>query len=87
MSKSYLSWGAAAAVWLLVGWSGPADAANMVVVGTGGVTGVYYPVGGAICRLMNASRSFRLRGGQNSKAPKGVDHTDTITSVTLVYTF
>ena len=36
---------------------------------------------------MNASRPFRLRGGQNSKVPKGVDHTDTIASVTLVYTF
>ena len=36
---------------------------------------------------MNASCPFRLRGGQNSKAPKGVDHTDTIASVTLVYTF
>jgi uncharacterized protein len=29
---------------------------RFVSVGTGGVTGVYYPVGGAICRLMNQTR-------------------------------
>jgi TRAP transporter TAXI family solute receptor len=29
---------------------------RFVSVGTGGVTGVYYPVGGAICRLMNQNR-------------------------------
>ncbi|MGF7159673.1 hypothetical protein FHS85_001292 [Rhodoligotrophos appendicifer] len=28
-----------------------------VIVGTGGVTGVYYPVGGAICRVVNEKRS------------------------------
>ena len=30
---------------------------KFVTVGTGGVTGVYYAVGGAICRLMNKSRA------------------------------
>jgi TRAP transporter TAXI family solute receptor len=30
-----------------------ARAAEFVTIGTGGMTGVYYPVGGAICRLMN----------------------------------
>lgn len=29
---------------------------QFISIGTGGVTGVYYPVGGAICRLMNQSR-------------------------------
>src|SRR5690606_41862974 len=29
---------------------------RFVSVGTGGVTGVYYPVGGALCRLMNQTR-------------------------------
>jgi TRAP transporter TAXI family solute receptor len=29
---------------------------RFVTIGTGGVTGVYYAVGGAICRLMNKSR-------------------------------
>ncbi len=34
-----------------------AQAANrFVTIGTGGVTGVYYPTGGAICRLVNKSR-------------------------------
>src|SRR5664280_2876183 len=30
---------------------------KFVTIGTGGVTGVYYAVGGAICRLMNKSRA------------------------------
>jgi TRAP transporter TAXI family solute receptor len=36
----------------------PAQAAEQtfVTIGTGGVTGVYYPTGGAICRLVNKSR-------------------------------
>ena len=29
---------------------------NFVSIGTGGVTGVYYPTGGAICRLVNKNR-------------------------------
>ncbi len=34
-----------------------ANAANeFVTIGTGGVTGVYYPTGGAICRLVNKGR-------------------------------
>ncbi|MGB0670472.1 MAG: TAXI family TRAP transporter solute-binding subunit [Rhodospirillales bacterium] len=36
----------------------PAKAADQsfVTIGTGGVTGVYYPTGGAICRLVNKNR-------------------------------
>lgn len=35
----------------------PATAAeNIVTLGTAGVTGVYYPAGGAICRLVNRTR-------------------------------
>ncbi|SFG52802.1 hypothetical protein SAMN04488020_102456 [Palleronia marisminoris] len=30
---------------------------NFITIGTGGVTGVYYPTGGAICRLVNRDRS------------------------------
>jgi uncharacterized protein len=30
---------------------------RFVTIGTGGVTGVYYPTGGAICRLVNKERS------------------------------
>lgn len=29
---------------------------NFITIGTGGVTGVYYPAGGAICRLVNKDR-------------------------------
>ena len=37
---------------------GSANAAEQrfITIGTGGVTGVYYPTGGAICRLVNKSR-------------------------------
>jgi uncharacterized protein len=34
----------------------PAMATEFVTIGTGGVTGVYYPTGGAICRLVNKGR-------------------------------
>ncbi|PID46946.1 MAG: C4-dicarboxylate ABC transporter substrate-binding protein [Proteobacteria bacterium] len=34
----------------------PAMAQQFISIGTGGVTGVYYPTGGAICRLVNKGR-------------------------------
>ncbi|MDD3519032.1 MAG: TAXI family TRAP transporter solute-binding subunit [Chromatiales bacterium] len=34
---------------------------RFVTIGTGGVTGVYYPTGGAICRLVNQDRDAGLR--------------------------
>jgi TRAP transporter TAXI family solute receptor len=36
----------------------PTQAADQqfVTIGTGGVTGVYYPTGGSICRLVNKGR-------------------------------
>jgi len=34
----------------------PLMATEFVTIGTGGVTGVYYPAGGAICRLMNKNK-------------------------------
>jgi TRAP transporter TAXI family solute receptor len=36
--------------------SAPAVASEFITIGTGGVTGVYYPTGGAICRLVNKNR-------------------------------
>ncbi|MEM9579365.1 MAG: TAXI family TRAP transporter solute-binding subunit, partial [Pseudomonadota bacterium] len=35
---------------------GAASAQEFISIGTGGVTGVYYPTGGAICRLVNRDR-------------------------------
>lgn len=42
----------------IAGASSPANAQDQqfVSIGTGGVTGVYYPTGGAICRLVNKNR-------------------------------
>jgi TRAP transporter TAXI family solute receptor len=34
-----------------------AQAQKYITIGTGGVTGVYYPAGGAICRLVNKDRA------------------------------
>jgi len=36
--------------------AGAASADEFITIGTGGVTGVYYPTGGAICRLVNKDR-------------------------------
>ena len=41
---------------LMAGAMATATAAEFISIGTGGITGVYYPTGGAICRLMNKSR-------------------------------
>jgi TRAP transporter TAXI family solute receptor len=35
-----------------------AQAEEFITIGTGGITGVYYPVGGAICRLVNKDRKI-----------------------------
>src|ERR1051326_7876298 len=48
----------AATVLALASLAAPATAQQkFVTIGTGGVTGVYYAVGGAICRLMNKDRA------------------------------
>ena len=36
--------------------AGGAIAEEFITIGTGGITGVYYPTGGAICRLVNKGR-------------------------------
>ena len=46
-----------AAAGLALSVSAPAAVAEeFITIGTGGVTGVYYPTGGAICRLVNQGR-------------------------------
>lgn len=48
---------AGAAVAATMGLAGAASAQQtFITIGTGGVTGVYYPTGGAICRLVNKGR-------------------------------
>ncbi len=73
---------AAAMLGLLATGTASAQEQRFVSVGTGGVTGVYYPVGGAICRLMNQNRretgircSVESTGGSvfNVNAIKGGD--------------
>ena len=46
----------AVAVALSLAVSAPAQEQKFVTIGTGGVTGVYYAVGGAVCRLLNKER-------------------------------
>jgi TRAP transporter TAXI family solute receptor len=46
--------GVAVAVTLSV----PVFATQFITIGTGGVTGTYYPTGGAICRMMNKNRKI-----------------------------
>jgi len=43
-------------VTLAVTLSVPVFATQFITIGTGGVTGTYYPTGGAICRMMNKNR-------------------------------
>ncbi|MDV2967123.1 TAXI family TRAP transporter solute-binding subunit [Nitratireductor aquimarinus] len=73
---------AAAMLGSLATGTASAQEQRFVSVGTGGVTGVYYPVGGAICRLMNQNRretgircSVESTGGSvfNVNAIKGGD--------------
>lgn len=55
MSKFWMATAAAAA--MMVGGAAQAQEQSFISIGTGGVTGVYYPAGGAICRLVNRDRA------------------------------
>ncbi|MEM1298334.1 MAG: TAXI family TRAP transporter solute-binding subunit [Pseudomonadota bacterium] len=53
----FTAFGLAAGAALALGLAAPAQAEQKFIsIGTGGVTGVYYPTGGAICRLVNKDR-------------------------------
>jgi hypothetical protein len=61
--------GTALAAATALGAGGAAAQDTFVTIGTGGVTGVYYPTGGAICRLVNRGRSEHgIRCGVESTA-------------------
>ena len=60
-------------------------AAKIITVGTGGVTGVYFPAGGAICRLVNQTQRFHdLRCLVESTAGS-VDNTRRVLEGTLEF--
>ncbi len=44
----------------------PANAAEFITIGTGGVTGVYYPTGGALARLVNEATKRKIRASVES---------------------
>ncbi len=58
LKKTLISAAMAAGV-MAAGLTAPTtvSAESFITIGTGGVTGVYYPTGGAICRLVNKDRS------------------------------
>ncbi|WP_050567485.1 TAXI family TRAP transporter solute-binding subunit [Vibrio sagamiensis] len=45
-----------AACGLVLPWSQPIQAKEFITMGTGGVTGIYYPAGAAVCKLINTHR-------------------------------
>ncbi len=49
--------GAVFAAGLITAGAASAAEQQFITIGTGGVTGVYYPTGGAICRLVNKNRN------------------------------
>ncbi|MFP7571084.1 TAXI family TRAP transporter solute-binding subunit [Marivita sp. S2033] len=55
MYKSFAA-GLAAVASIAFGGAAMAQDQQFISIGTGGVTGVYYPTGGAICRLVNRDR-------------------------------
>ncbi len=55
-AKTFLKGAVAAAAFTIIGAAGAAAQQQFISIGTGGVTGVYYPTGGAICRLVNKDR-------------------------------
>ena len=56
LSKGAFLGTAALVATLGLGTATTASANTFITIGTGGVTGVYYPTGGAICRLVNKGR-------------------------------
>ncbi|SLN25776.1 NMT1/THI5 like protein [Roseovarius albus] len=56
MKHTNLTLAAAAALSMGLGSATSATGEEFITIGTGGVTGVYYPTGGAICRLVNKGR-------------------------------
>ncbi|MCB1890456.1 MAG: TAXI family TRAP transporter solute-binding subunit [Rhodocyclaceae bacterium] len=55
LSKKFTA-AAVLAATMMAGTTAALAADTFITIGTGGVTGVYYPTGGAICRLVNKGR-------------------------------
>lgn len=67
MTNKYLGMTVALMSTGLLAGTATAQEQKFVSIGTGGVTGVYYPTGGAICRLVNRGRKeHKIRCGVES---------------------
>jgi TRAP-type uncharacterized transport system substrate-binding protein len=58
---------AAATLALAAPWTGALAQQKFITIGTGGVTGVYYAAGGAICRLMNKDRARTASAARSNR--------------------
>ena len=56
VKKTLIATVAIAGLAITAGSVGSAGAAEFITIGTGGVTGVYYPTGASICRLVNKGK-------------------------------
>jgi len=71
MKRTILYTSIVAAGLAFAGTTAPSFAQQQFIsIGTGGVTGVYYPTGGAICRLVNKDRKAPFRTPRDAWKPR-----------------
>ena len=67
MFRKFFAVALGAAMLLSGAMAGEALAAKFVTIGTGGITGVYYPTGGAIAKIINSKKDvYNIRASVES---------------------